>query len=84
MLTGEHNTSVAQGETRHSVKTILNHPNYNGQTTDYDYAILTIGDGEKIDLTDKARAACLPDTGRFSWSQSRYNDQLTADVAVFR
>ena len=67
MLTGEHDTSVAQGETRHNVQAILNHPNFPGISLDYDVAILTIGCSEKIDLNDTARAACLPEAGWYQF-----------------
>merc|ERR1712110_883102 len=67
VLTGEHDLTVAQGETRHNVKRIISHESY-GQDTgiDFDFSILTIDCGEKIDLTDKARAACLPTTDDIS------------------
>jgi len=63
VLAGEHDTSKGDGDTRHKVKKIFNHEKYNGNTIDYDYAILELDCKDKIDLTDKARAACLPDPG---------------------
>jgi len=77
VLTGEHDTSVPQGETRHNVKAILNHRNYTGQPNyDYDMAILTIDCSEKINLKDKARAACLPKKGdarKYEVSGTKFN-----------
>ena len=64
VLTGEHDTTVAQGETRHNVKSIVNHEKFNIQTLEYDFSILEIDCSEEIDLTDRARAACLPNSGR--------------------
>ena len=51
---------MAQGETRHRVARIIDHPSYDYNTADYDYSILELDCNDKIDLTDKARAACLP------------------------
>merc|ERR1711962_229777 len=61
--TGEHDVTQPDGDTTHNVKKIINHPSYNSATVDYDFAILEIDCVEKIDLTDKARAACLPEIG---------------------
>jgi len=74
VLTGEHDTTVAQGETRHNVKNIVNHPSYGSQTgIDYDFSILEIDCGEQIDLTDKARAACLPNSVDYEVSGAMFN-----------
>ena len=64
VLTGEHDTTVDQGEIRHNVKSIVIHEKYGSETgLDYDFSILEIDCSEEIDLTDKARAACLPNSG---------------------
>jgi len=74
VLTGEHDTSVSQGETRHNVKSIINHPSYTGKPTyNYDYSIITIDCNDKIDLTDKARAACLPVSEAYEVSGAMFN-----------
>ena len=63
VLTGEHDRTVAEGETRHNVKRAIKHEKYDPRRTNYDFAILEIDCSEEIDLTDKARAACLPNSG---------------------
>jgi len=74
VLTGEHDTTVAQGEIRHSVKSIVNHPSYGSQTgIDFDFSILTIDCDEEIDLSDKARAACLPESDVYEASGATFN-----------
>ena len=67
--TGEHDISdTIQGDTHHNVKSIVQHSLFNKRAHwDYDFAILTIGCNEEIDLTDKARAACLPESGRLKF-----------------
>jgi len=77
VLAGEHDVTVAQGETRHKVARIIDHPRYNRSTLDYDFSILELYCDDKIDLTDKARAACLP-SGKDS---PRYESAATFNVS---
>ena len=77
VLAGEHDVTVAQGETRHKVARIIDHPRYNRSTLDYDFSILELYCDDKIDLTDKARAACLP-SGNDS---PRYESAATFNVS---
>ena len=57
MLLGEH--SIADSDfNRVDVAEIINHPNYNSQTTDNDYAILRLS--EAVAFTNEVRPACLP------------------------
>ena len=63
VLTGEHDVTMADGDTRHNVKRIIDHPAYDSFTTDYDYSIIELECGDEIDFSDKARPACLPDIG---------------------
>ena len=62
-MTGEHNTNEDDGDARHNVIRIIDHENFDADTIDFDYSILEIDCQDKIDLTDKARAACLPEPG---------------------
>ena len=74
---------MAQGETRHRVARIIDHPSYDYNTVDYDYSILELDCNDKIDLTDKARAACLPsgnDAYRYV-SAATYNVSGWGDLA---
>ena len=74
---------MAQGETRHRVARIIDHPSYDYNTVDYDYSILELDCNDKIDLTDKARAACLPsgnDANRYV-SAATYNVSGWGDLA---
>jgi len=62
VFTGEHDLYDSRGDTTHKVKKIVEHPKYNAakNKNDYDFSIITIDCADKIDLSDKARAACLP------------------------
>ena len=74
---------MAQGETRHRVARIIDHPSYGTNGIDYDYSILELDCSDKIDLTDKARAACLPsgnDAYRYV-SAATYNVSGWGDLA---
>jgi len=74
VFTGEHDISDAQGDTRHIVKRVVNHPSYAGSpTNNYDFSILTIDCNEEIDLTDKARAACLPESDAYEVAGAMFN-----------
>jgi len=75
VFTGEHDLSDARGDTRHNIKSIVNHPRHVGPPTsnDYDYSIITIDCNEEIDLTDKARAACLPESDAYEVSGAMFN-----------
>ena len=44
------------------VSVITNHPNYNSNTVDNDFAILTLS--EELTFTDKVSPACMPDVSR--------------------
>merc|ERR1712117_838665 len=77
VLIGEHDVTVAQGETRHRVARIIDHPSYGTNGIDYDYSILELDCSDKIDLTDKARAACLPSGN----DASRYESAATYNVS---
>ena len=77
VLIGEHDVTVAQGETRHRVARIIDHPSYGTNGIDYDYSILELDCNDKIDLTDKARAACLPSGN----DASRYESAATYNVS---
>ena len=68
---------MAQGETRHRVARIIDHPSYGTNGIDYDYSILELDCNDKIDLTDKARAACLPSGN----DASRYESAATYNVS---
>ena len=68
---------MAQGETRHKVARIIDHPRYGTNGIDYDFSILELDCGDKIDLTDKARAACLPSRN----DSSRYVSAATYNVS---
>ena len=57
MLLGEH--SIADSDfNRVDVAEIINHPNYNSQTTDNDYAILRLS--SPVAFTNEVSPACLP------------------------
>lgn len=45
-----------------SVSKITNHPRYNRNTLDNDFAILTLS--QELPFSDKVRAVCLPDGSR--------------------
>ena len=45
-----------------SVSEITNHPNYNSNTQDNDFAILTLS--EELTFTDKVSPVCMPDVSR--------------------
>ena len=79
VLTGEHDRTVAEGETRHNVKSIVNHKKYVSSALDYDFSILEIDCGEEIDLTDKARAACLPTSGLSKLCSHRMCEKLLSN-----
>merc|ERR1711992_202397 len=77
VLIGEHDVTVAQGETRHRVARIIDHPSYGTNGIDWDFSILELDCSDKIDLTDKARAACLPSGN----DASRYESAATYNVS---
>merc|ERR1711910_285720 len=57
VLLGEH--SIAHSDfNRVDVAEIINHPNYNSQTTDNDYAILRLS--SPVAFTNEVSPACLP------------------------
>merc|ERR1712036_186539 len=57
VLLGEH--SIADSDfNRVDVAEIINHPNYNSQTTDNDYAILRLAN--PVTFTNEVSPACLP------------------------
>ena len=57
VLLGEH--SIADSDfNRVDVAEIINHPNYNSQTTDNDYAILRLS--QPVAFTNEVSPACLP------------------------
>jgi len=63
VIAGEHDLNVdmsIDNATRHNVRTVNNHPNYNSQTVDYDFSILELSN--PIDLAEgsNAKAACMP------------------------
>jgi len=55
---GDHDVSKNDGEKKVKVCGITNHPNYNSQTVDYDFAILRLC--ETVSFTTDIRPACLP------------------------
>merc|ERR1719341_2685408 len=55
---GEHDLTKADGEKKVRVCGITNHPNYNEQTVDYDFSILTLC--ESVTFTTDISPACLP------------------------
>ena len=77
MLIGKYDVTVAQGETRHRVARIIDHPSYSTNGHDWDFSILELDCSDKIDLTDKARAACLPSGN----DASRYESAATYNVS---
>merc|ERR1711992_191800 len=77
VLIGEHDVTVAQGETRHRVARIIDHPSYGTNGIDWDFSILELDCSNKIDLTDKARAACLPSGN----DASRHESAATYNVS---
>ena len=60
-MVGEHTIEdgTTQDGTRHSVCATTSHPNYNSDTTNYDYAIVRLS--EPVQLGARAVPACLPD-----------------------
>jgi len=60
VMVAEHNTESSLDGVRHTVKNWAVHPDYNSNTLDSDFAVLTLD--KAIDLGDKAQAACLPKT----------------------
>merc|ERR1712001_218468 len=57
VILGEHNIADSDFN-RVDVTEIINHPNYNPQTTDNDYAILRLAD--PVTFTSEVSPACLP------------------------
>jgi len=55
---GEHDLTRPDGEKKVRVCSIANHPNYNSQTVDYDFAVLTLC--EEVTFTTDISPACLP------------------------
>jgi hypothetical protein len=62
ILLGEHNvlTSTESTMIRREVIKIVDHPNYNGGTTDYDYSLLKISGSIDMNENTHIRPACLP------------------------
>jgi len=61
IMAGEHDLlNNMDDATRHNVKAINNHPNWNGASMDYDYSILELTEPISLSGNSKARAACLP------------------------
>jgi secreted trypsin-like serine protease len=57
VILGEHNIADSDFN-RVDVAEIINHPNYNSQTTDNDYAILRLAN--PVTFTNEVSPACLP------------------------
>merc|ERR1712071_318256 len=57
VILGEHNIADSDVN-RVAVAEIINHPNYNSQTTDNDYAILRLANA--VTFTNEVSPACLP------------------------
>jgi len=55
---GEHDLTRPDGEKKVRVCSVANHPNYNQQSVDYDFAILTLC--EEVSFTTDISPACLP------------------------
>merc|ERR1712038_1684829 len=60
VIVGEHSLVSATDGVRHEATTFVNHPQYNGNTLDNDFAVITLA--VPIELGDKAAAASLPTT----------------------
>jgi len=60
VLVGEHDVSKADGERKMKVCSKKEHANYNSNTVDYDFAILTLCD--EITFAKDASPVCLPTT----------------------
>merc|ERR1712058_138122 len=58
VLLGEHDLRKNDGEQKFRVCSVVNHPNYNAGTVDYDFAILRLCD--KVTFSDDISPACLP------------------------
>ena len=61
VIVGEHDLESDEDGVAHNVSCIADHPNYDSQTVDYDFSVLTLS--SPVDLlspTSNARAACLP------------------------
>jgi len=58
VVLGEHDLTKADGEKKVRVCSIVNHPNYNAGTVNYDYAILKLCD--EVAFTTEISPACLP------------------------
>lgn len=76
VLIGEHNYNQADGERRMQVCSKKEHPNYDGSTVDYDYAILTLCD--EIEFTEDASPVCLP---TISGQASSFNEGKASVVS---
>jgi len=61
VLLGEHDLRKNDGEQKFRVCSVVNHPNYNAGTVDYDFAILRLCD--KVTFSDDISPACLPNSG---------------------
>lgn len=62
VVVGEHSISDEfDGQSRLSPKTWEDHPDYNENTYDNDYAIITLDDNDEITWTDRVQPICLPD-----------------------
>ena len=61
VIVGEHDVESDSDGVAHDVACIMDHPNYDSDTTDYDYSVLTLSKPVDIEAeTSKARVACLP------------------------
>jgi secreted trypsin-like serine protease len=58
VLVGEHNTTMPDGEYKIGVRKIIQHPDYNGATTDNDYSMLILK--KDVRWSESAKPVCLP------------------------
>ena len=58
VLVGEHDTTIKDGEYKIGVKEIIQHPDYDGSTTDNDYSLLILE--ISVEWSDSAKPVCLP------------------------
>ena len=60
VIVGEHDINSQEDGTRHAVCGTTNHPDYNKDTTNYDFAIVRLA--QPVELGLRAMPACLPDS----------------------
>jgi len=69
VIVGEHNTRTWEGnEVLHEVDCAQNHPQYDDDSIDNDFSILTLKKPIDLSSTSSARAACLPDASDDSFT----------------